>query len=311
MALQEAKDSSEIENIVTTNDELFRGDLERDILLHGPAKEVAVYRDALRLGFDHLYETGLITNRTLIDMFQLLKNRDDGFRKLPGTGLQNNAGELVYIPPQDARDVSAHMTALEAYINTEDELDPLIRMAIIHHQFESIHPFPDGNGRLGRMLNVLYLTKEGLLGVPILYMSRGINHTKADYYRLLQAVRDDGAWEDWIVYILDVVTDTSKITLRLIEGIRELMRHFKTTIRDKHRKLYSQDLINNLFRHPYTRIEYVMNELGVSRPTAMSYLEKLLADDDIRIAKVSEGRNNYYVNVALVELLSAGETLPG
>lgn len=304
LSLQEAKESSEIENIVTTNDELFRGSADRDTALAGPSKEVAVYRDALRLGFDQLCETGLITNRTLVDMFRLLKNRSDGFRKLPGTGLQNNNGEIVYVPTQDADRIVRQMGELEAYINTETDLDPLIRMAIIHHQFESIHPFPDGNGRLGRMLNVLYLTKEDLLGIPILYMSRGINSSKSDYYRLLQEVRDTGNWEAWIVYMLNIVTETSKVTLELIEGIRAEMAFFKDHIRRTHPKIYSQDLINNLFRHPYTRIEFVMNELSISRPTAASYLEKLSNDDELPIAKITEGRNNYYVNVSLVNLLS-------
>jgi len=304
LSLQEAKDSSEIENIVTTNDELFRGGYEREAHLNGAAKEVAIYREALKLGFDRLHATDLITNRTLIEMFRILKNRDDGFRKLPGTGLQNNAREIVYVPPQSPDEIERHMGALEVYLNAEDDLDPLIRMAIIHHQFESIHPFPDGNGRVGRMLNVLYLTKTNLLGIPILYMSRGINQTKAEYYRLLQAVRDEGAWEDWIVYILDVVTETSKITLELIEGIRAQMAFFKDVIRNTYPKMYSQDLVNNLFRHPYTRIEYVMEELGVSRPTATSYLDKLSQDDELAIEKHVEGRNNYYVNVSLVQLLA-------
>ena len=196
------------------------------------------------------------------------------------------------------------MDNLEVYIHTEDDLDPLIKMAIIHHQFESIHPFSDGNGRIGRMLNVLYLTKENLLGIPILYMSRGINRTKSNYYRLLQSVRDEGNWEEWVVYMLNIVTETSQITLELIEGIREQMSYFKSTIREKHPRLYSQDLINNLFRHPYTRIEYVVEELSVSRPTATSHLEKLVNDDDVPLVKIVEGRNNYYVNAGLVELLA-------
>ncbi|UWQ91239.1 Fic family protein [Rhodobacteraceae bacterium M382] len=304
LSLQEAKDSSEIENIVTTNDELFRGGYERDAQLSGPSKEVAAYRDALRLGYKQLCQTGLLTNRLLIEMFQVLKDRNDGFRKLPGTGLQNSAGDIVYVPTQHPQDIEQQMTDLEAFINTDDDMDPLIRMAIIHHQFESIHPFPDGNGRVGRVLNVLYLSKTGLLNIPILYMSRGINRRKADYYRLLQAVRDEGAWEEWVVYILDVVTETSELTLTLIEGIRIQMAFFKTVIKDRYPRVYSQDLINNLFRHPYTRIEFVMNELNVSRPTATSYLEKLAKDDQLPIEKIVEGRNSYYVNVALVQLLS-------
>ncbi len=305
LSLQEAKDSSEIENIVTTNDELFRGTPSKDTYINGAAKEVAMYRDALSLGFGQLRETGLISNRTLVAMFRVLKNREDGFRTMPGTALQNAAGDIVFVPPQDKDAVARHMAVLETYINVaEDDLDPLIRMAIIHHQFESIHPFADGNGRLGRMLNVLYLTKENLLGIPILYLSRGINETKSDYYRLLQAVRDEGAWEDWIVYMLDVVTATSHLTLALIKGIRDQMAEFKTIIRQNHPKVYSQDLINNLFRHPYTRIEFVMKELNVSRPTATSYLERLVADDGIPVSKIVEGRNNYYVNTSLVMLLT-------
>lgn len=307
LSLQEAKDSSEIENIVTTNDELFRGASGKDSELKGAAKEVAVYREALRLGFGRLHSTGLITNRTLIEMFQILKNRSDGFRKLPGTGLQNNSGEIVYVPTQHPDRIEQQMAALETYLNDTDDLDPLIKMAIIHHQFESIHPFPDGNGRIGRMLNVLYLTKTNLLNIPILYMSRGINRTKGDYYRLLQAVRDENAWEEWVVYILDIVTETSEVTLQLIEGIRSQMAACKSTMRTNHPKVYSQDLINNLFRHPYTRIEFVMKELNVSRPTATSYLEKLSADEELPIEKIVDGRNSYYVNMALVALLSGEE----
>ncbi|MEM6758968.1 MAG: Fic/DOC family N-terminal domain-containing protein [Pseudomonadota bacterium] len=305
LALQEAKDSSEIENIVTTNDELFRSGTERESQLRGAAKEVAVYRDALALGYSSMLQDNLITNRALIEMFRILKNRSDGFRTLPGTALEGRAGEIVYVPPQDSVDVIRHMTALEQYINDETGgLDPLIKMAIIHHQFESIHPFPDGNGRIGRMLNVLYLTKAGLLGVPILYMSRGINASKSDYYRLLQAVRDENAWEDWVVYMLNVVARTSLLTLSLVRGIRQQMAEIKSALRNDHARIYSQDLINNLFKHPYTRIEYVMTELSVSRPTAASHLEKLAADPDLPIVKLVEGRNNYYVNTALVDLLS-------
>lgn len=304
LSLQEAKESSEIENIVTTNDELFRGGFRKDATLKGAAKEVAMYRDALGLGYKRLRETGIISNRMIIDMFRILKNRDEGFRKTPGTALENSLGDLIYVPPQNTDVIEDKMTKLEAYMNTEDQLDPLIRMAIIHHQFESIHPFSDGNGRLGRMLNVLYLTKSGLLEIPVLYMSRGINRRKSDYYRLLQAVRDDHAWEDWIIFMLEIVAETSDITLKLIEEIRNLMRSFKERIRNAHSKIYAQDLINNLFRHPYTRIEYLMHDLQVSRPTATSYLEALSKDTELNLVKFEEGRNNYYVNSRLVQLLS-------
>ncbi len=304
LALQEAKASSEIENIVTTQDELFQADLQ----LEGPdspaAKEVALYRDALKLGYSRLFETdGLITNRTLIDMFRLLKGRDDSFRVTPGTALRNDAtGEVVYVPPQDTRDIEAAMSALEKFVNEDDHspLDPLIKMALIHHQFESIHPFPDGNGRIGRILNVLYLTRAELLDIPILYLSRHITRTKADYYRLLQAVRAESAWESWVLYMLEAVAETAQATLTLVEGIRSQMASVKKRLREDVPNLYSQDLLNNLFRHPYTRIEFVVNDLHISRQTAAKYLD-LLAEKGF-LAKHRSGRSNYYVNEDLLRL---------
>jgi Fic family protein len=304
LALQEAKASSEIENIVTTQDDLFQADLFPEGPGSAAAKEVALYRDALKLGFNRLSETqGLITNSTLIAMFQLLKQHDGGFRQTPGTALKNEAsGEIVFVPPQDAREIVSLMADLEHYINAEngDGLDPLIRMALIHHQFESIHPFPDGNGRLGRILNVLYLARTGLLDIPVLYLSRHITQNKDTYYRLLQAVRAENAWEEWVLFMLEAVAETSGATLRLVEGIREQMSDTKTRLRAELPKLYSQDLLNNLFRHPYTRIDYVVEELGVSRQTAAKYLDEL-ADKGF-VEKVQSGRNNYFINANLVAL---------
>jgi Fic family protein len=305
LALQEAKASSEIENIVTTQDELFQADLQLDGPESPAAKEVARYRDALKLGFDRLCTSdGLITNRTLIEMFRLLKRNDGGFRVIPGTALKNDStGEIVYVPPQESRMIEAAMSALERFIN-EDEcspLDPLIKMALIHHQFESIHPFPDGNGRIGRILNVLYLTRAGLLETPILYLSRQITRTKADYYRLLQAVRaEEGAWEDWVLYMLEAVAMTAHTTLALVEGMRKQMAGVKKRLRDELPGIYSQDLLNNLFRHPYTRIEFIVNDLTVSRQTAAKYLDGLAEKGFV--AKHRSGRSNYYVNADLVRL---------
>jgi Fic family protein len=308
LALQEAQASSEIENIVTTQDDLFKGDLFPDHAA-GAAKEVARYRDALRLGHMRMNASGqLITNGTLIDMFRLLKQRQDGFRTLPGTALRNEqTGETVFVPPQDGQDVIRLMSALERFVNDDgqSDLDPLIKMAVIHHQFESIHPFPDGNGRIGRILNVLYLTRTGQLDTPILYLSRYINKTKSEYYRLLQAVRDEGAWEDWVVYILTAVAETSVITQQLLEGIRSQMADYKRRMRTDHPKIYSQDLLNNLFKHPYTRIEYVMQDLGVSRPTATRYLERLT--DEGFVEKHQSWRDNYYINVRLVRLFAQNQ----
>ncbi|WP_298966656.1 Fic family protein [uncultured Roseibium sp.] len=304
LALQEAKASSEIENIVTTQDELFQADLFPGDPQSPAAKEVALYRDALRLGYARLLETdGLIPNSVLIDVYQLLKGRTDGFRKTPGTALKNEqTGETVFVPPQDARAIVDHMTALERFVNDDgaSDLDPLIKMALIHHQFESIHPFPDGNGRIGRILNVLYLTRTGLLEIPILYLSRHITRHKAAYYRQLQAVRDDGAWEDWIVYMLDAVAETSVTTIALVTGIREQMATVKHRMRNELPKLYSQELLNNLFRHPYTRIEYVQADLDVTRQTAAKYLDTLTEHNFVD--KHRSGKNNYFINVNLVHL---------
>ncbi|MDI1365870.1 MAG: Fic family protein, partial [bacterium] len=218
--------------------------------------------------------------------------------------LRNAAtGETVYVPPQDRDTIIAQMTALERFVNDEavSDLDPLIKMALIHHQFESIHPFPDGNGRIGRILNVLYLTKVGLLDTPILYLSRYITTHKAEYYRLLQLVRDEGAWEPWLLYMLRAVAETSIQTLELVQGVGALMADYKHRLREEHGKLYSQDLLNNLFRHPYTRIEFLQKELGVVRQTAAKYLDELAASG--LLEKRSQGRSNYYVNRPLVALL--------
>lgn len=304
LTLQEAKASSEIENIVTTQDELFQADLQLEGPESAAAKEVALYRDALKLGYDHLQNSGgLITNRTLIEIFRLLKRREGGFRVTPGTALKNDStGEVVYVPPQDAREIEAAMAALERFINEDEHsaLDPLIKMALIHHQFESIHPFPDGNGRIGRILNVLYLTRAGMLEIPILYLSRHITRTKGDYYRLLQEVRTKNAWEEWVLYMLEAIAETALTTLAIVEGMRGQMASVKKRMRDELPNLYSQDLLNNLFRHPYTRIEFVVKDLEVSRQTAAKYLD-LLAEKGF-IEKHRAGRSNYYVNTALVRL---------
>lgn len=307
LTLQEAKASSEVENIVTTQDELFQADLFPDDPQSPAAKEVARYRDALRLGLNRLVDTGgLIPNSTLIDMFRLLKDRDDGFRVTPGTALKNERnGDIVFVPPQDANEIVTLMTALERFVNDDalSDLDPMIKMALIHHQFESIHPFPDGNGRIGRILNVLYLTRTGLLDIPILYLSRHITRNKGDYYRLLQAVRDDGVWEEWLIFMLEGVAQTARTTLRLVEGIGELMHEAKHRMRGELPKLYSQELLNNLFRHPYTRIEYVQNDLNITRQTAARYLDTLAEHGFVD--KHRAGKNNYFINTRLVRLLLA------
>jgi Fic family protein len=307
LALQEAKASSEIESYVTTQDELFQADLQLAEWVSPAVKEVARYREALALGFEQMKrQQGLLTNSNLIAQFQLLKNSAEGFRHAPGTVLKNDrTGATVFVPPQAGVEIKQHMAALERFINEPDDLDGLVKMALVHHQFESIHPFSDGNGRIGRILCVLYLTKEGLLDAPVLYLSRYINQHKSDYYRLLQAVREQGAWQAWVVFMLHAIANTAQSTVVLVNGMRELMAHTKQRMRAELPKLYSQDLLNNLFRHPYTRIEFVQRDLHVTRQTAAKYLKQLT--DAGLVRQHSKGKHNYFINEPLVQLITQGE----
>lgn len=307
LALQEAKDSSAIENIVTTHDDLYRGSDARDAAVGLATKEVLRYRQALTAGFEQVRKTGLLTLNTILAVQAELESNNAGLRKLPGTALKDSAGRTVYTPPQDAGAVRALMGNLERFIHDEPpfDADPLIRMALIHHQFESIHPFYDGNGRTGRIVNVLYLVKEGLLDIPVLYLSRHIVRTKPEYYWLLQAVREEDAWEDWVAYMLTAVEQTARETIVTIGAIKTLLMDFKQRIRAGY-KFYSQDLINNLLSHPYTKIEFIQNDLGVSRLTATKYLDALVAGGFLHKRKI--GRNNYYINLPLFAILTGIES---
>ncbi|MFC7298058.1 Fic family protein [Herminiimonas aquatilis] len=302
LALQEAKDSSEIENIITTHDELFKDDVLPEAFANPAAKEVLRYRQALRIGFEKVKHSGLLTANHIIEIQAELERNNAGFRKLPGTALKDGAGNVVYTPPQEPAEIVALMNDLERFINDADlyALDPLIKMALIHHQFESIHPFYDGNGRTGRILNVLYLVREGLLDIPVLYLSSHIVHTKDTYYRLLQTVRIEDRWEDWVLYMLEAVEQTAMQTIATIQAIKSALQDYKHRIR-KDYKFYSQDLINNLFMHPYTKIDFVQRDLQVSRLTASKYLDALVAGGFVQKQKI--GRGNYYANVALNAIL--------
>jgi Fic family protein len=310
LGLQEAKDSSEIENIVTTHDELFKDDADPEAFANPAAKEVLRYRQALRVGFEQVRATGLLTANQIIAIQSELERNNAGFRKLPGTALKDGAGRTVYTPPQDPTEIIELMRQLERFMNEPAlfDADPLIKMALIHHQFESIHPFYDGNGRTGRIVNVLYLVKEGLLDIPVLYLSQHIVRTKADYYRLLQTVRDEDRWEDWVLYMLEAVETTAQQTIRMVQAIKAALMDYKHRIRAEH-KFYSQDLINNLFTHPYTKIDFLQRDLDVSRLTATKYLD-VLADAGF-VHKQKIGRGNYYINLALNRiLLGQGESTP-
>lgn len=305
LSLQEAKDSSAIENIITSHDELFRSDSATFDFVTQAAKEVYSYAAALRNGFEQVKRTGLLTNNDILVIQARIEENSAGFRKLPGTALKNEqTGETVYTPPQHPDEILALMNNLEQFINDDGmcDWDPLSRMAVIHHRFESIHPFYDGNGRTGRIINILYLVKSGLLGSPLLYLSRYINRHKADYYRLLQSVRTDNAWEEWLIWMLDGVEETSHGTIELIEGIKTLMQQHKQKLRNELPKIYSQDLLNIIFSHPYTKIDFVMQGLQVSRPTATHYINEL-ARIELMI-KHKLGRESYYINIDLYDLLS-------
>jgi len=263
------------------------------------------YRQALRIGFEEIKRSGLLTVNHIINIQAELERNNAGFRKLPGTALKDSAVKTIYTPPQEPAEIVTMMSDLERFINDAAlfPVDPLIKMALIHHQFESIHPFYDGNGRTGRILNVLYLVKEGLLDIPVLYLSSHIVRNKAEYYRLLQAVRVDGLWEEWVLFILDAVEQTAIQTIATIGAIKEALQHYKHHIRANY-KFYSQDLINNLFSHPYTKIEFVQRDLQVSRITATKYLDTLAGAGDGLVKKYKHGQSNYYVNVALSAILT-------
>lgn len=310
LTLQEAKDSSAVENIVTTHDDLYKAGLFTDGL-NPAAKEVQNYAAALKHGFNEVSQSKLIRLNDILDIQQMLEGNNAGLRKLPGTELKNQqTGQVVYTPPQDAIAVQSLMSNLVAYINDQglSDCDPLIKMAIIHFQFESIHPFYDGNGRTGRILNMLYLVVQGLLDLPVLYLSRHIIRNKADYYRNLQAVRDENDWQSWLLFMLKGIEQTAKQTIYLIKEIKSLMGAYKFEMREKLPKIYSQDLLNNLFCHPYTKIEFVVNEIGVSRLTATKYLELLVENGFLKKQKV--GRSNYYINGTLCQLFATNLDVP-
>lgn len=306
LALQEAKDSSEIENIITTQDELYQSDMIERHFASVSAKEVYMYVEALLSGYHQVKQSGLLASNHIKSIQAELEGNNAGFRSQSGTALKNTkTGEFVYAPPQELQQIEMHMKNLEAFINQEDAsgLDELVKMAIIHHQFESIHPFFDGNGRTGRIINILYLVKQGLLDTPILYLSRYINQNKPEYYALLQAVREqDSKWEKWVLFMLEGVRQTSYQTIQVVKAIKELMLKHKHKIRDERKKIYSQDLVNVIFSHPYTKINHIEKSLQVSRPTATKYLNAL---EEIGIMhKVKLGRDSYYVNRDLMVCLS-------
>ncbi|WP_086235335.1 MULTISPECIES: Fic family protein [Campylobacter] len=306
LVIQEAKESSEVENIVTTHDEIFQADLSvSNYAVSNAAKEVMNYREAMLEGFSRVKENMLLTNNIIKNIQEKLEKNKAGFRTSAVT-LQNSKQEIVYAPPKTGDEVEHYMSNLEQFINNSElsDLDPLIKLAIIHHQFESIHPFYDGNGRTGRIISVLYLVQNRLLDLPILYLSRYITRNKADYYKLIQAVRDNDGdikdWQNWVMFILKGIEVTSKETIILINGIAQLMAQYKAILKPVFGKTYKHELLNNLFFHPYTKIEFIERDMNVQRKTAAKYLDMIV---DLKLlTKMKKGSSNYYINNALFEL---------
>ena len=308
LTLQEAKDSSLVENIVTTQDDLYKEESGlQQTVTNASAKEVLDYRAAILRGFDLVRSKKILTCNIICQIQQELEHNRAGFRALPGTMLKRGDGEVVYTPPQTGDEVRQLMDNLENFINNDTltDIDPLVKVAIVHHQFESIHPFYDGNGRTGRIINILLLVIYDLLDLPILYLSRYITHNKGSYYQLIQAIRDksdDNAneWEQWVLFILKGIEETADNTISLIKQISNLMNQYKKVLRPLFVKQYKHELLNNLFNHPYTKIEFVERDMMVSRQTASKYLDMITQTGLLQ--KIKMGKENYYINTKLVDL---------
>lgn len=307
IVLKEARASSEIENIVTTQDELYRALAADDRHMTPETKEVLDYRSAVWTGYRLLRDTGLLTSRTIVAIQQELEGNSAGIRSLPGTALRNDrTGEAVYTPPDDETVIRNLLRDLERYINEDDGVDPLIKMAVMHYQFESIHPFYDGNGRTGRILNLLYLIRCGLLNSPILYLSRYIIRHKSQYYELLQRVRTESAWVPWIEFMITAVEETSRLTMDLTQAIVSLMEQTTEMARQKlPRTTYSKELIELLYVQPYVKIENLVNHGLAERRTASKYLKQL---EEIGIlGSYKAWKETIYINRPLMELLNKAE----
>lgn len=302
IVLQEARLSSEIENIVTTNDELYRADADADGKTDAHTKEVLRYREALYHGFHALKNRPLTTN-LFVEIVQRIKQSDMQVRAIPGTALQNKLGEVVYTPPVGDAVIRDKLSNLEKFIHADDDLDPLVKMAVMHYQFEAIHPFPDGNGRTGRILNLLFLVEKGLLDVPVMFLSRYIIANRAAYYEGLRRVTELNDWENWLLYMLKAVESTAQQTFDQVTRIRALMEKVREKVQREAPGVYSKDLVEAIFMHPYTKIQFLVEKGIAKRQTASGYLQTLAGLGVLRESK--QGREKYYINDALLEELAA------
>ena len=302
IVLQESKNSSEIENIVTTQDELYRGLSETATTIDPATKEVMFYREALYIGLDALKKHKFISINDIVNIQKVVVQNDGGIRSLPGTKIVNErTNTVVYVPPQTKEEIDAYLKNFTEYLNNDD--DSLVKLAVLHHQFESIHPFYDGNGRTGRILNILYLILKGHLDLPILYLSSYIIKNKDYYYSLLQKVHTENDWESWILFILKGIEETAKETVEKVKNIKALLDTQSEKVKTELPKIYSKELLETVFENPYCKTEFVVRDLGVERKTASRYLHKL---EDIGILRcVKAGKDNLFINDTLIKVLWA------
>lgn len=299
--INEAKTSSSIENIVTTHDEIYKA-MIRPINTTPAAKEVVDYRAAIWEGYKLIKETGMISSNTIVKIQKKIEHNDAGIRKVSGTVIKNMlTDEVIYTPPQEEKEILEYMKNLENYINDDNDMtDPLVKLAMIHYQFESIHPFYDGNGRTGRIINILYLILKKLIDTPILYLSKYIIRNKAEYYDLFQKTRESGNYEDWIIYMLVGIQEMSEETIGIINKIRNEILRMKYELRDK-TKIYSKELLEALFFEFYTKIPYIQKQLEVSDKTAQKYLDMLVKLGFLTSEKI--GRERIYRNERLFNII--------
>lgn len=302
VVLKEASSSSEIENIITTQDKLYEALVVKGMTIDPSTKEVLRYREALLEGYHILSNKGFFNINAILKVQEILEENSAGIRKLKGTALKNVAtGKVIYTPPDDHHTIIKLMNNLEKYLNDEDDLSPFIKLAVQHYQFESIHPFYDGNGRTGRILNVLFLIMKNLLDKPVLYLSKFIIEHKSDYYRLLHEVRTHDNWEDWILYLSRAIEVTARETIDQIYRINDLFNQTVEIVKREKPKIYSKDLLELLFIQPYCRIEIVMDRLSVSRPTASRYLNELSGIGILSTRQI--WKEVLFINQTLFEIL--------
>lgn len=299
IVLQESKDSSEVENIITTKDKLYQA-ISVSKAVDSATKEVMYYREALYDGWRKLKNQGFVSINNIIEMQKVLIKNDAGIRKTPGTVLLNETtGQVMYSPPDNPEVLKALLSNLAEYLNDDDS--SLMKLAIIHYQFESIHPFYDGNGRAGRILNVLYLLLKNYLEIPILYLSSYIIQHRAEYYELLRGVTSNEEWGRWIQFILKGIELTAIETIQKIRNIKALLDQKIEYVRMSAPKIYSKELVELLFENPYCKVEFLVNGIGVERKTASVYLHKLQELGVLELSKI--GRENIFINSSLMEVL--------